>query len=144
MNLNDERRIHRLLLQREREFTAVWRAECEINKTLGAEYPFLEPPALPSLEKRPKKKSSSRKVKIAKLNSLIRPLKNFENAYKLTYTCQGEKYTGFQNDTALIRQLVPLNTDSFAIESVEVVVLKSLEDYEVIENLWNKEIPFSL
>lgn len=133
-----------MLLQREREFTAIWRAECEINKILGAEYPFMEPPALPSLEKRPKKKSASKKLKVAKLNSLIRPMRNFENAYKLTYTCEGQKYTGFQNDTALIRQLVPLKTDSFAIESVEVVVLKSLEEYEIIENLWSKGTPFSL
>ena len=143
MNINKERRIHRLLLQREREFTAVWRAECEINKILGADYPFLGPPVLPSSRK-PSKKKVARKPKVAKLNSLIRPLRNEENAYRLTYLCQGDKYTGFQNDTAFIRQIIPLKTDSFAIESVEAIVLKDMENFKLSENLWDDSIPYTL
>lgn len=143
MSIDKERRIHRLLLQREREFTAVWRAECEINKILGADYPFLEPPVLPSSRK-PAKKKVIRQPKIAKLNSLIRPLRNDENAYRVTYHCQGQKYTGFQNDTAFIRQIIPLKTDSFAIESVEAIILKDMENFELSEALWNDSVPYKL
>lgn len=144
MNIDRERRVHRLLLQREREFTAVWRAECEINKILGGDYPFLEPPVLPSSRKPVKKKKLSRATKVAKLNSLIRPLRNEENAYRVTYECQGEKYSGFQNDTAFLRQIIPLKTDSFAIESVEAVILMDMETYNVSEELWNSSIEFSV
>jgi hypothetical protein len=145
MDINQERRIHRLLLQREREFTAVWRAECEVNKILGADFPFVEPPVLPSSEKRAKKKTSiKRPVKPAKVNSLIRPLRDQENAYQLTYTCQGEDYTGLQNDPVFIRQLLPLRTESFAIQSVATVILSSEEDFTLSEELWNSTIPFSV
>ena len=75
---------------------------------------------------------------------MIRPLKDLENAYKITYSCQGEMYSGLQNDTAFIRQLVPLRTDSFAIESVEAVVLTDIEDVSVSEELWNSSIPFQI
>ena len=131
------------MLQREREFTAVWRAECEINKILGADYPFLEPPVLPSSRKASKKKKSARATKVAKLNTLIRPLRNEENAYRVTYRCQGGTYSGFQNDTALLRQIIPLRTASFAIESVEAVILTDMENYTQSEELWDSSIPFT-
>mgnify|MGYP001407331621 CR=1 FL=1 len=144
MTIDKERRIHRLLLQREREFTAVWWAECEINKILGADFPFAEPPVLPSSRKPVKKKKAAKSAKVAKLNSLIRPLRNEENAYRVTYTCQGEKYSGFQNDTAFIRQLIPLTTDSFAIESVEAIILTDIESYNLSEELWTADVPFQV
>ena len=132
------------MLQREREFTAVWRAECEINKILGADYPFLDPPVLPSSRKPSKKKKSSRPPKVAKLNSLIRALRDEENAYLVTYTCLGEKYSGFQSDTAFIRQVIPLKTDSFAIESVKAITLKDMENFDVSEELWDDSIPYTI
>ena len=145
MDICKERQTHRLLLQREREFTAVWRAECEVNKILGADFPFADAPALPSFRKSIKKKrAAQRPAKVAKLNSLIRALRNGENAYRLTYSCQGEKYTGFQNDTAFIRQILPLRTDSFAIASVEAVILSDVDQFTVSEELWNTDIPFQV
>jgi len=143
MTIEQERKIHRLLLQREREFTAVWRAECEINKILGAEFPFAEPPLLPSSYKPIKKKSAKlKKPKIPKLNSLIRNLADEENAYKVTYTAEGKEYYSFQTDTALLRKLLPLKTESFYLTSISTVKLKTLEDFEILETLWEEGVKF--
>ena len=143
MTIEQERKIHRLLLQREREFTAVWRAECEINKILGAEFPFAEPPVLPSSYKPIKKKPAKlKKPKIPKLNSLIRSLIDEENAYKVTYTAEGKEYESFQTDTALLRKLLPLKTESFFLRSIETVRLKTLEEYDTLEVLWEEGVKF--
>ena len=143
MTIEQERKIHRLLLQREREFTAVWRAECEINKILGAEFPFAEPPVLPSLYKPIKsKKARLKKPKISKLNTLIRNLADDENAYKVIYTAEGKEYQSFQTDTALLRKLLPLKTESFYLNSIETIKLKTLEEYELIEALWQEGMEF--
>lgn len=143
MTLEQERKIHRLLLQREREFTAVWRAECEINKILGAEFPFAEPPVLPSSYKPIKKKAIKRsKTKIPKLNTLIRNLTDEENAYHVVYVAEGKEYKSFQTDTALLRKLLPLKTESFYLTSIETVKLQTLEKYEVVEGLWEDGVEF--
>lgn len=143
MTIDQERKIHRLLLQREREFTAVWRAECEINKILGADFPFAEPPDLPSFYKPLKKKVEKlSKPKIPKLNSLIRNLSDEENAYKVRYTAEGKEYVSFQTDTALLRKLLPLKTESFYLSSIETVKLKTLESFDVIEVLWEEGVKF--
>ncbi|MCM8528350.1 MAG: hypothetical protein NE327_17640 [Lentisphaeraceae bacterium] len=139
MTLDQERKIHRLLLQREREFTAVWRAECEINKILGADFPFAEPPDLPSSYKPVKKKSAKlKKPKIPKLNSIIRNLSEDENAYRVVYSAEGKEHASFQTDTALLRKLVPLKTNNFYICSIETVKLASLEKYSTVESLWQE------
>jgi hypothetical protein len=139
MNLDQERRIHRLLLQREREFTAVWRAECEINKILGAEYSFAAPPDLPSSYKPIKSKViRAGKQKIQKLNTIIRSLSLPENAYRVVYTSEGEEFSSFQMDTNLLRQVLPVNSPVFSIESIETVQLRSLENFDVVETLWEK------
>lgn len=143
MTIEQERKIHRLLLQREREFTAVWRAECEINKILGAEFPFSEPPVLPSSYKPVKKKSTKiLKRKIPKLNTLIRNLTDEENVYNVVYVAEGKEYKSFQTDTALLRKLLPLRTESFYLTSIETVRLKTLDKYEVIETLWEEGVDF--
>ena len=139
MTLEQERKIHRLLLQREREFTAVWRAECEINKILGAEFPFAEPPDLPSSYKTVKKKAPKlSKPKIPKLNTLIRNLTDEENAYRVVYAAEGKEYKSFQMDTALLRKLLPLKTESFYLRSIETVKLSTLEKFEVLDTLWQE------
>ena len=139
MTNQQERKIHRLLLQREREFTAVWRAECEINKILGAEFLFPEPPDLPSSYKPVKSKQvQSKKQKIPKLNSIVRTLNEDENAYKAVYFAEGKEHSGFLSDTALLRKLLPLKTESFYFKSIETVRLKTMEDFEVIETLWEQ------
>ena len=144
MTIQQERKIHRLLLQREREFTAVWRAECEINKILGAEFPFTEPPDLPSCYKPAKQKSAKpRKPKIPKLSTLIRALNSEENAYKVIYFAEGKKFESLQMDTALLRKLVPLKTASFYISSIETVKLKTLSDFDPIEMLWEEGVEFT-
>ena len=145
MNLDQERRIHRLLLQREREFTAVWRAECEINKILGAEFPFAAPPDLPSSYRPVKKKSAARaaKPKIPKLNSIIRGLDEQESAYRIVYESEGKEYSTFQTDTNLLRRLMLLNSKSFQFKLIETVLLKeSLENFSPVEELWKKGDPF--
>ena len=139
MSLDQERRIHRLLLQREREFTAVWRAECEINKILGAEYPFAEPPDLPSFYRAVKKKGLAKtKLKIPTVNSLIRNLAETENAYHILYESDGVEYSTFQIDTKLLRSLLPLNSEAFKLKLIETVQLESLEKYETGEVLWQE------
>ena len=138
MNLEQERRIHRLLLQREREFTAVWRAECEINKILGAEFPFAAPPDLPSSYRPVRKKTAARaaKTKIPRLNSIVRNLTEDENAYRVKYECEGKEYSTLQADTTLLRRLMLINSESFKLKLIETVKLESLEDYNSIEQLW--------
>ena len=139
MNLDQERRIHRLLLQREREFTAVWRAECEINKILGAEYPFAAPPDLPSSYKPIKQKiARTARQKIPKINSLIRTLGENENAYKVVYSSEGKEVTSFQTDTNLLRRLLPVSSESFHLISIETIHLQTMEEFTVIEILWEK------
>ena len=137
MTLDQERKIHRLLLQREREFTAVWRAECEINKILGADFPFAEPPDLPSSYKPQKKKAlKPKKLKVPKLSTLIRNLSVDENAYRVVYFAEGKEHISFQTDTALLRKLVPLKTESFYLSSIETVKLATLEKFNRVETLW--------
>ena len=139
MNLDQERRIHRLLLQREREFTAVWRAECEINKILGAEYPFAAPPDLPSSYKPIKQKiARTARQKIPKISSLIRTLGENENAYKVVYSSEGKEVTSFQTDTNLLRRLLPVSSESFHLISIETIHLQTMEEFTVIETLWEK------
>ena len=143
-DLKKERHIHRLLLQREREFTAVWRVECEVNKTLGAEFPFGSPPALPSSQKVKKKKAPARKKaqRLPKVNTLIRNLADPENAYKITYSCGSDIFESVHTDTALLRQLLPLQTDSFRIKKIETLRLKIDSEAEVFEELWNDSVAF--
>ena len=135
--MDQERRIHRLLLQREREFTAVWRAECEINKILGAEYHFAEPPDLPSSYKPVKTKNvRTARQKIPKISSLVRSLGESENAYRVTYQSEGQEFISFQTDTNLLRSLMLLQSSHFQMTLIEAVHLKSLEDFDSLETLW--------
>jgi len=145
-DLKQERQIHRLLLQREREFTAVWRVECEVNKILGAGFPFESPPLLPSSKKPVKKKAAPRKraVRLAKVATLIRPLQDLENAYKVTYTCGSDSYESVHVDTALIRQLLPLKTDSFTMRKVETIQLFGKAEHTVCAELWNESVKFQV
>ena len=132
-----------MLLQREREFTAVWRAECEINKILGAEYPFADPPDLPSCYKPVKKKRSVKpKPKIPRVNSLIRNLYPEENAYRIVYEAEGKEHSTYQIDTRLLRSLMTLSSESFSLKLIETVILKGSTDYESIEVLWEHDQPF--
>ena len=142
--LKNERHIHRLLLQREREFTAVWRVECEVNKILGADFPFADPPELPSSKKVRKKKSQARKktARLPKVNALIRNLQDPENAYKITYSCGSDIFESVHTDTSLLRQLLPLQTDSFKIIKIETLRLQLDIESEVVEELWNETIAF--
>ena len=142
--IKDERHIHRLLLQREREFTAVWRVECEVNKILGADFPFETPPQLPSSQKVKKKKAAVRKKvqRLPKVNSIIRPLHQAENAYKVTYSCGSDVFESIHADIALIRQLMPLKTESFTMLKVETVELGLKDECRVAEELWDKSIKF--
>jgi hypothetical protein len=137
--MDQERRIHRLLLQREREFTAVWRAECEINKILGAEYHFAEPPNLPSSYKPVKTKNIQvARQKSPKISSLIRSLDESENAYRVTYQSEDQVFSSFQTDTNLLRSLMPLQSSHFQMTLIETVRLKSLEDFDSLDILWKK------
>ncbi len=141
MTIQEERQLYRLLLQREREFTAVWRAESEINKILGAAYPFPEPPLLPSSRvgnSNAKKTVKMVKGKIPKISTLIRPLERGENCYKVIYEVNGEEILGFVTDFVLIRKLLPLKTTSFSLKRVETIFLKSPEDFAVRDVLWQK------
>ena len=142
--IKNERHIHRLLLQREREFTAVWRVECEVNKILEGDFPFENPPDLPSFQKVKKKKAAVRKraQRLPKINSLIRPLQQNENAYKLTYSCGSDIFESIHADMALIRQLMPLQTDSFTMLKVESVQLGLKDECQLVEELWDKSIKF--
>ncbi|NQZ58835.1 MAG: hypothetical protein HRT88_15390, partial [Lentisphaeraceae bacterium] len=136
----NERHIHRLLLQREREFTAVWRVECEVNKILGGDFPFGNSPDLPSSQKLAKKKAVARKrsQRLPKINTLIRPLQQQENAFKVSYSCGTDVFESIHADIALIRQLMPLQTDSFTVLKVETVQLGLKGECQIIEELWDK------
>ncbi len=141
MTIQEERQLYRLLLQREREFTAVWRAENEINKILGAVYPFPEPPLLPSLrpgEKKSRKMLKFMKIKPPKISTLIRPLERGENVYKVLYEVGGEITESYVTDLNLLRRLLPLQTASFSLTKIETAYFKSPEDFSIKDVLWQK------
>lgn len=141
MTIHEERQLYRLLLQREREFTAIWRAESEINKILGALYPFPEPPLLPSSKmggNSSKKIVKAVKTKPPKISTLLRPLERGENVYRVVYEVSGEETESFVTDYNLLRRLLPLQTASFTLIKIETALFKSPEDFIVKAVLWQK------
>lgn len=139
-----------LLRQRESEFVKVWSCEEGIRRLLGmVDYPFPEPPPLPSLRKS-KNRKASRQLPVAQadiadalgaappktpltLRALQAPA---ENAYRIVFRRGNVVDSSFQNDPELIKILHGLNLADFALLSVETVSFTSLSNWCVVAELW--------
>ncbi len=154
MRIADEIRIIDLLTRREAEFLRVKECEDAIAALLGgAAYPF---PALavplPSqgpgrtkqkgwslpVEKAGKKAPASQAVSEPTVkNSSIRPLRQpEENAYRLVYWDKESSRVSYHNDAGLLRTMLDLQCDGFRIECIETVHFVALDNFQIIERLW--------
>lgn len=123
-----------LLLRRELELVRV--AECEraILGILGQAYPFPPPPPLPSLAKR---KPTRRPKSEAPPDSAaaIRPLRQGESAYRVTWRQDDEPAVSYQADRALVQRLLRLEEPAFTILEVATVHMTTPENATVREIL---------
>lgn len=139
-----------LLRQRESEFVKVWSCEEGIRRLLGmVDYPFPEPPPLPSLRKS-KNRKASRQLPVAqadiadtlgtappKIPLTLRALHPpAENAYRIVFRRGNVVDSSFQNDPELIKILHGLNLADFVLLSVETVSFTSLSNWCVVAELW--------
>lgn len=151
-----------LLRQRESEFVKVWTCEEGIRRLLGlVDFPFPDPPPLPSQRKISNRKAS-RQLPTAlpapppppptalavKSPLVLRPLRSpEENAYRIVFRRSQIVDSSFQTDAELIRILHGLELADFALLSVETVAFISLSNWRVVAELWNggdngdKEVP---
>lgn len=141
-----------LLRQRESEFVKVWSCEEGIRRLLGmVDYPFPDPPPLPSLRKT-KNRKASRQLPAAhddaasahtagthqsKAPLAIRVLQPpAENAYRVVFRRGNVVDSSFQNDPELIKILHGLDLADFTLLSVETVSFTSLSNWRVVAELW--------
>ncbi len=140
-----------LLRQRESEFVKVWSCEEGIRRLLGmVDYPFPDPPPLPSLRKL-KNRKASRQLPVAHADAAtahttaapskaplaIRALQPpAENAYRVVFRRGNVVDSSFQNDPELIKILHGLNLAEFTLLSVETVSFTSLSNWRVVAELW--------
>ena len=129
-----------LLHQREAEFIRVWECEQKIREILP-DFPFPDPPDLPSRHKRVKpsaKKTPPPDASPASQTSaaIRRLVPGEENAYRLTFLYNNELQTSFQMDRELVRMLVNVKTTDFSIVSVETVLFQDTEHWKTIETLY--------
>ena len=140
MNISDKIRLADLLLQRDTAFVRVAECERQIQGLLGAPYPFLPLPDLPSLRrKKAAKKTLADKASVPrdalKLRALRRPL---ENAYRVEYRRHELATSSFLTDGELLRRLLLLDTAEFKITAIAAVSLRAPTDFTVSEELWRE------
>ena len=150
MTIREEIEILDLLRQREAEFVRVWQCEDGICRLLGlSAFPFGGPPELPSRIK------GKRMVTVAALRRknagdrpqagglsvkapAIRKLQNGEDAYRVVYEHRGSSEASFQADGDLLRRLFMVEGDEFRILSIETVRFRTLEDWDSLAVLWQR------
>jgi len=140
-----------LLRQRESEFVRVWSCEEGIRRLLGmVDYPFPDPPPLPSLRKIKNRKASRRLPDIQEslpaANAAAHPPKApqairhlqppTENAYRIVFRRGPIVDSTFQNDPELIKILYGLTLADFTLLSVETVSFTTLSNWRVVAELW--------
>ena len=52
------------------------------------------------------------------------------------FSTEGQEFISFQTDTNLLRSLMSLQSSHFQMTLIEAVHLKSLEDFDSLETLW--------
>ena len=150
MTIREEIEILGLLRQREAEFVKVWQCEDGICRLLGlSDFPFGGPPELPSRIKgkrtvtveslRRKELEEKRQAGgVAVKAPAIRKLQSGEDAYRVVYEHRGSTEASFQTDGELLRKLFMVEGDEFRLLSIETVRFRTLEDWDSLEVLWQK------
>ncbi|MBQ7652522.1 MAG: hypothetical protein IJS15_16300 [Victivallales bacterium] len=135
-----------LLREREVEFMRVWQCEQEIRQLLGVEdFPFAEPPDLPSRRKVAKgaaRTAAPKKEKESSVNSAensVARLEQGENAYRLVFIYNGKEDCSFQTDRELVRNLLSINSSEFVMEAVEAVSFVDMEHWEIKRQIWSRK-----
>ncbi len=135
-----------LLREREVEFMRVWECEQKIRQLLGVEdFPFAEPPDLPSRRKVAKVAARTTTPKKEKETSAstseneIARLEQGENAYRLVFIYNGKEDCSFQADRELVRNLLSIKSAEFVLQAVETVSLTDLEHWEKKRLLWSRK-----
>jgi len=148
MNIENQIQIIDLLAEREVEFMKVRALEDAVCDLLsGAKFPF--PGGQAELLSQPKAKENSKTAVstpkfISEENAateFLRPLHSpEENAYHIFYVDEGgQKMDSFQNDRELILDILALQNNEFQVNKIETVSFKSLEKWERLTVLFNKE-----
>lgn len=118
MTVSDTIRVVDLLMERERAFVDVHRAEQQVERIVGAPYPFPDPPELPSLRKRPAQRGAYAQ------SPRLRGLQGEEAAYRVTYERNGERTSEVQTSLKLVRALAENQQEAgIRILSIETVRL---------------------
>ncbi|MFA4945533.1 MAG: hypothetical protein WC789_12635 [Lentisphaeria bacterium] len=137
MTMLESIRLTDLLLERESEFVRI--AECErlIQGILGQPYPFTPPPPLPSLAKRrPPRRPRKGEEAGGAAAVALRPLRERENAYRVTWRQGEEAEVSFQADRALVQRLLALREPEFTVMEVAAVQVASPAEVTVHEVLF--------
>lgn len=156
MRAGDEIRIIDLLAQREAQYLLVKKCEDGIAALLGgAVYPFPPPPEpLPASGRIPKngwslqqdkgRNAKARKAQpVARQSSSAAPVlraldRAAENAYRLVYTDKGNTRISYHYDAAELQSMLAFDCPTFRIVCIETVKLRSLDDFDIIERIYER------
>ena len=141
MQALQEIKIVELLYEREQELLKIHQLEEAVRATLNGEnYPFPEPPEMPSLMvkmKKGRKKQSNKKN--TEKHDFIRKLQSpGENAYRIVFEYQGEEKESFQNDEDLLKTLLTFPNEAVNILKIETVFFRNQKDWHKQALLWEQ------
>jgi hypothetical protein len=124
MRRDEQIRVNELLLQREELFLCIHAAETEVNRILGAAFPF-SLPELPSLRRGKRKASDIRPTSTAKPAKspadTLRRLEDSESGYRVTYRQFSKILVEDHQEFEAIRTLLACQGANLHVQAIETL-----------------------
>ena len=124
MRRDEQIRVNELLLQREELFLCIHAAETEVNRILGAAFPF-SLPELPSLRRGKRKASDIRPTSTAKPAKspadTLRRLEDSESGYRVTYRQFSKILVEDHHEFEAIRTLLACQGANLHVQAIETL-----------------------
>jgi len=124
MRRDEQIRVNELLLQREELFLCIHAAETEVNRILGAAFPF-NLPELPSLRRGKRKASDIRPTSTAKPAKspadTLRRLEDSESGYRVTYRQFSKILVEDHHEFEAVRTLLACQGANLHVQAIETL-----------------------